>query len=380
MPEDSDIYFGVEIETVVKMDRGLVGELDNTDHFEPFCDAQSQIFINQLKPKLDSQLFFTDDDYRQWQFFRDPSIEDGGAIKPSDFAVPLEIKSRQSELHDVWSVIGSEIFTAYPKFFKNCSTHVHFSFPEQNATNKLLDFPVKKARLLFLAAQVFEKAIDDLMPGGWRNRKYAGSLQTPGSNESESESEEGKPKPKKVDNLCEFWHRMERCETMAQLAGTVNFTEGYEEEPKRKRGDARYFKWNCFSHRPTIHYRTVEFRQMPPALSPEDVELWIRFVAGFVRAAVAVDARRIDAAAAMGVDDMVRELYVGDKSYTSTAADREAMGLDDMVREMHVGDRCTAPADGEALRAFIGDKVPAENGFWDELANIKEKMNLFFCA
>lgn len=81
--QDSDIYFGVEIETVVKMSPEVFHEFPKSDRFEDYCDAQSLIFVEQLRPKLKSQLFLFDDDYHQWQFFHDPSIEDDGVMQPS---------------------------------------------------------------------------------------------------------------------------------------------------------------------------------------------------------------------------------------------------------------------------------------------------------
>lgn len=158
-----------------------------------------------------------------------------------------------------------------PKFFKNCSTHLHISFSEQDDSDKFNDFPVKKARRLFLAAHVFEKAIDGLMPTGWANRRYAKSLQMPSSMPYCLPDAVGMPK--QVDDLCEFWRAMKGCITMAQLAGVVNYVHHYTEEPEKKQEEARYFKWNCYSHKPKIRYRTVEFRQAPPALSPHDIEL-----------------------------------------------------------------------------------------------------------
>ncbi|KAK8071219.1 hypothetical protein PG997_011422 [Apiospora hydei] len=303
MPHNSDIYFGVEIETVVKMASELVVRANSSDHFEKFCDPQCLIFVNKLKPKLKSQLLLHSDDYRQWQFTRDPSIENEGGFTPSDLAVPLEIKSRQSELADVWSVIGSEMMTSKPEFFRGCSTHIHFSFSEQDQAGQYLDFPVHKARRIFLAAQIFEKAINDIMPDGWQNRSYAKSLQTPSSSKEEED------KHKLVDNLCEWWAGMKSCETMPELSRQVNFVKDFAENPLWKWGDSRYFKWNCFSYRPQIHYRTIEFRQPPLSLSPRDVKLWVDFVVGFVKAAVLVDEARIDAAAKTGDDDSIRALY-----------------------------------------------------------------------
>ncbi|KAK8068244.1 hypothetical protein PG996_007356 [Apiospora saccharicola] len=228
--------------------------------------------------------------------------------------------------------------TSQPKFFRNCSTHLHFSFPEQEHKNERVDdFPVKKAKRLFLAAQVFEKAIDDLMPNGYKNRRYAKSLQMP-SHESSSyclSDVAGIPK---------------------RLAGVVNCVLDYTEDPNGKCKESRYFKWNCFSFVPQLHYRTLEFRQMPPALSSRDVELWIHFAVGFIRAALAVDEASIDKA----IDDAVEA------------------GNDAPIYALYF-DEGTLPADLVALKAFMGHKLPLEmTNFWDELTNIKEKIDTFF--
>ncbi|KAK8024380.1 hypothetical protein PG993_012446 [Apiospora rasikravindrae] len=343
-PDNSDIYFGVEIEAVFKMHKDLVAKLHKgLDYFERFCDGQSRIFVDQLSPKLRSQLFLHTDDYSQWQFSRDPSIENMGEIKPSDLA--------HSELQEIWSVVESKVMTSHPKFFRGCSTHIHFSFSEQqDAPGKVLDFPVHKARKIFMAAQVLEKAIDDLMPDGWTDREFARSLQT--------ESEEEANKPKTVDNLCEWWASMNSCETMAQLSGKVNFVKNHVEDPEFKSPDCRYFKWNCFSYRPQIQYRTIEFRQPPFALSPRDVELWVTFVVGFVKAAVLVDEKQIDAAAETGDDDSIRRLFY--------VADEHFMVSPDYRRQ--------------ALKIFILEGMNVRKHFWDELGSIKKKVDLFFYA
>ncbi|KAK7973127.1 hypothetical protein PG996_007355 [Apiospora saccharicola] len=93
MPRNSDINFGVEIETVFAMDPDIPDTFPDCDDFWPFCATQGQIYVDQLGPELESRLWSIGDDYRQWQFSRDLTIEDG-VIKPSDHAVPLEIKSR----------------------------------------------------------------------------------------------------------------------------------------------------------------------------------------------------------------------------------------------------------------------------------------------
>ncbi|KAK7917379.1 hypothetical protein PG985_010987 [Apiospora marii] len=292
-------------------------EFPKSDRFEEYCDAQSE---------LEAKLFLHEDDYRRWQFSNDQTIEGGGVIKPSD----------------VWSVVGSELKTTQPKFFKNCSTHIHISFPEQDVVNRSNEVPVRKARRVFLAAHIFEKAIDDLMPTGWTNRRYARSLQMPISRPYCLPEDVGKPK--RVDDLCEFWRAMKSCTRMAKLAGVVNYVPNYAEEPRNKREEARYFKWNCYSHKPKIHYRTLEFRQAPPALSPRDVELWVHFVVGFVRAAVAIEGGRIDEA----VDKAVE-----------AGSDAPIYGL--------YADEGTLPVDLVALRAFMGHKIPQSMPIFHEI-------------
>ncbi|KAK7946891.1 uncharacterized protein PG986_011212 [Apiospora aurea] len=346
MPHNSDIYFGVEIETVVKMAPELVVQANSSDHFEKFSDPQCLIFVNKLKSKLKSQLSLKED-YSQWQFTRDPSIDSGGGFNASDYA---------SELADVWSVIESEMMTSKPEFFRCCSTHIHFSFSEQDRSGRNLDFPVHKARRIFLAAQIFEKAIDDLMPDGWQNRSYAKSLQTPSSSKKEEDE------PKLVDNLCEWWAGMKGCETMPELSEQVNFDKDFAQNSRWAWADIRYFKWNCFSHRPLIYYRTIEFRQPPLSLSRRDVELWVHFVVGFVKAAVLVDEARIDAAAKTGDDDSIRALYY-------TAAETK----DDAASSPPVPDR-------DALKTFIMGDKDLQKDLWDELGSIKEKVNTFFGA
>ena len=213
----------------------------------------------------------------------------------SDVTYSNRRTKRTRPIHRDWKAEIRKLFDALhvrlainPISYLHCSTQVHVSFKSQDR------IPLREAQLVSIAAIYFENAINALMPRPWRHFGMHGKHYTrPNMHNYRVKSEEGGWKI----NMHEAW-RLIRAKTSVQdLAKLVCNPADSKDVPGDEywsSGERKFFKWNINGLQGN---KTIEFRQIPPSMSADDVIDWIDFTAAFVKASIAVLPEALDSAA-----------------------------------------------------------------------------------
>lgn len=236
---------------------------------------------------------------------------------------PLELKSPawkadevlvwKEQLKTVENILDPHLARERPKTFQLCSTHMHVSFPDHqnNEKDELKEIvPVGAARLIMLAAFLFEGVIDDLVPEKSDPNRFA----KPNTKIRDTD----KPTPEnQLTGFREVWNQMRGFEKIQDLHKMVCWEAQYG---GRGAYHDRHFKWNLSGGSSSeLKWKTIEFRQLPPLTHRGEAVTWVNFMLGFISAATSIDPVKLTEAAAAGNDKKILKLYGLEKPPTGFA-------------------------------------------------------------
>ncbi|KAI8635534.1 hypothetical protein F5Y19DRAFT_482722 [Xylariaceae sp. FL1651] len=351
MAEESNLQFGMEMELVLA--HCIVDQLNGTTKYASDQEIRT-LLLEQFQAAYllaYESPFSSRHDHRYWGITYDASI----GYMPDGSGEGIEIKTPimvdgsfdyENTFETVWNII-QPLMVSYIEQWKNCSTHIHFSYKNHE------EFPLRRAQLLVFSAIYFEAAIDDLnpgmphlsdrkRPGGWKSCSWARS--------NTVREAGGSPKL----DLRSIWRAIRKTKTLKELHLLVCWDD--DTHRREMNLHMKYFKWNLKG----LDYKTIEFRQMSPSRSAHECLNWINFTRGFVTRTACLDSAQL------------KRAEKGEIAF----AEAMGMGLGESRREdvMRQEDTWGAGDTGQSvwhLRVFMGDIKP---GFWEGMMSMRDQL------
>ncbi|KAI8630357.1 hypothetical protein F5Y19DRAFT_484236 [Xylariaceae sp. FL1651] len=293
----------------------------------------------------------------KWAIGADVSIELERGIYGIEIRTCPFIEIPKSEFEKVFNILKNKL-PQDVRFFKRCSTQIHFSIGKPDDEG-VVQFPIDVAQRIIFCAIFFEEAIDDLMPamthnddqdrpGGWKTNEYA------------------------KRNLL-FNTDAVQVRSLGSIWATISKTESLEElrrlfiNPSGAKGDKIFehdknFKWNVFAN----GGKTMEFRQPPPSREWKDVIAWVAFTRCFVRRAKNINPKVLDEASsgkstfseALGLEtvavqsnrDLEKEWVVLESELKNEQQDPPRVSIKQLEAFILVGDTADERPDFEHLK------------------------------
>lgn len=203
-------------------------------------------------------------------------------------------------------VLCAELAKDVPESFQLCSTQLHVSFTGQQDKKGGMakDVPAEAAQLIAFPAYLFRGVIDGLMPlkspllqRHTRPNTMLKDIENPPDGDEES--------------LQEIWKKMRGIETLQNLHRMVCWERDYDAGRLARK---KYYKWNFMgANNMALHWKTIEYRQLPPVTSKGQLVTMVNFLLGFVSAAIAIDPEKLDEAAKSADESAICTVYGIDK-------------------------------------------------------------------